>query len=250
MQLPPDGRLPAEPASPARRGSAPWSAWDLVFVLLAGLVFSVGAVALAGLTAGAAGWRVPRTVAIAVLTTIVYACLLLAAYLLVFVRRRVPARAAGLAPVPARVVGRMVGLGLGVVVLNGLINAALTQLLGSDVSAEQRRALVADASLTGADVVALGFAVVVAAPFTEELLFRGLLYRYFRARTGAWPAAAISAAVFAFVHGIPALVPALFVLGLVLARVTERYGSIVPAITVHAVNNLVAISVLYLLLRS
>ena len=248
--MPASGAPPPRPGLTPGRARPPWTGWDLVFVLLAGVGLSVAAVALAGFVIGVAGVEVPRTVALALLTTIVYACLLLSVHLVVFVRRGVSARLAGLAPVPGWLVARMAGLGVGVVFLNGLINAALTQVLGSDVSLQQRRALVADASLSAADFAALAFAVVVAAPLVEELLFRGLLYRYLRARTGAWSAAAITAAVFAAVHGIPPLIPALFVLGLVLARVTERYDSIVPAITVHAVNNLIAISLLYVLLAT
>lgn len=83
--------------------------------------------------------------------------------------------------------------------------------------------------------------VVVAAPVVEELLYRGVLYGSLRHRVGTPLAAAFSAAVFAVVHLEPTLWPPLFAVGVGLALVFERTGSLVPGMLAHAVVNGVAV---------
>jgi membrane protease YdiL (CAAX protease family) len=77
---------------------------------------------------------------------------------------------------------------------------------------------------------------VVAAPVLEEVLFRGLLFTILRRRMEFIPAAIISAVGFAMLHDPAAWLP-IAILGYVLARVYEETGSLVPAITAHAVHN-------------
>jgi membrane protease YdiL (CAAX protease family) len=79
--------------------------------------------------------------------------------------------------------------------------------------------------------------VLVVAPFFEECLFRGFFYRHLRGRMGVTRATVISAAVFAAVHMSFQIFLPLFALGVVLAIVTERSGSVLPAMLVHAVFN-------------
>ncbi len=79
--------------------------------------------------------------------------------------------------------------------------------------------------------------IVIAAPFFEELVFRGCLYRQLRARLAAPAAMMISSAVFGAVHfDLGSFVP-LFLLGCVLALLTERSGGLLPAMLVHALWN-------------
>jgi membrane protease YdiL (CAAX protease family) len=65
-------------------------------------------------------------------------------------------------------------------------------------------------------------------------------------RTGFWGAALISASLFALIHLDPLHSLRLAALGLVLAWVYERTGSLWPAIFLHAVQNLVAVVTIYL----
>lgn len=76
------------------------------------------------------------------------------------------------------------------------------------------------------------------APVTEELIFRGALYRHFRARTG-WLLAALGTAVlFAFLHSYgPLMVTPLIVLGTVFAFMREWRGSIIAPMTAHFLHN-------------
>lgn len=77
---------------------------------------------------------------------------------------------------------------------------------------------------------------VVLAPLCEEVLFRGLLYPAFRGKIGAGLAMAVTAALFALVHQ-PQTYPAIFVLGMALAYVYERTGTLAAPITFHAMFN-------------
>lgn len=83
-------------------------------------------------------------------------------------------------------------------------------------------------------LVALGGLLV---PIGEELLFRGLLYGWLR-RWGVPLAVVGSALVFGVFHGFNVVLPAAVVLGVLLAAVRERSGSIWPAVVGHAANNI------------
>lgn len=83
-------------------------------------------------------------------------------------------------------------------------------------------------------VVLLGVAVTPA--ICEELFFRGVVLSGVR-RLGVWPAVLISSLLFAFAHAsIYRMLPTL-ALGLMLAALAWRSGSILPSMIVHAMNN-------------
>ncbi len=83
----------------------------------------------------------------------------------------------------------------------------------------------------------LVISIVGLAPFFEELVFRGVLYRDLRTRHGAPAATVISALLFAAMHSNPATFLPLFGLGLVLAWTVERSGGTLPAMGVHMLWN-------------
>lgn len=74
-------------------------------------------------------------------------------------------------------------------------------------------------------------------PFAEELFFRGMLYPLLRRRMGPVAAVIANAALFSLAHFIPLLLPGLFVVGLFLAYMRERSGSIWPSVCLHALQN-------------
>lgn len=81
------------------------------------------------------------------------------------------------------------------------------------------------------------FSVVIVAPLTEELLFRGLIFRGLDRRYGFLPAALISSALFAVSHfnlvqGIPA-----FAVGLYLAWLYRVTGTLWWNMAAHALFN-------------
>jgi uncharacterized protein len=83
---------------------------------------------------------------------------------------------------------------------------------------------------------------VVAAPIAEETYFRGWIFTSLRFRLGVWPAAIISALLFALAHyeSTHLYALAVFPLGLILAALRARTGSARTSMVFHAVNNLLA----------
>ncbi|HEX2393074.1 MAG TPA: type II CAAX endopeptidase family protein [Solirubrobacterales bacterium] len=85
--------------------------------------------------------------------------------------------------------------------------------------------------------------IVIAAPISEEICFRGMLFGGLRERLASVPAALISAVIFGALHAFTGIevVPPLIVFGLILAFLYEKTGSIVPGIILHMLNNSVAL---------
>jgi membrane protease YdiL (CAAX protease family) len=90
----------------------------------------------------------------------------------------------------------------------------------------------------------------IAAPFFEEMLFRGVLYNAIKIQTGAWPAIILSGFVFGFIHpvGVAEMFP-LAVLGSVFAWMAETRKSLVPSMVAHCINNLTSCLLLFSLMQ-
>jgi membrane protease YdiL (CAAX protease family) len=85
--------------------------------------------------------------------------------------------------------------------------------------------------------------IAIAAPICEEVCFRGMLFGGLRERMPGVVAALVSGLVFGALHattGVTA-VPPLMILGVLLALLYERTGSIVPGILLHMLNNSIAL---------
>lgn len=88
--------------------------------------------------------------------------------------------------------------------------------------------------------------VVVGASIAEEICFRGMLYGGLRTAMGPLAAALLSAGLWGVLHATTGLsaVPVLIGLGIALAFLFEKTGSIVPGIILHAINNSLALAIL------
>ncbi|MDE2571192.1 MAG: CPBP family intramembrane metalloprotease, partial [bacterium] len=89
----------------------------------------------------------------------------------------------------------------------------------------------------------LGFVFVaaIAAPFFEEIFFRGFVFSAFAARLRFWPAAIVSGVIFAAAHGdLWALLP-LWGVGILLAYIYHRSGSLWASIVAHGLFNSVSL---------
>jgi len=84
-------------------------------------------------------------------------------------------------------------------------------------------------------------------PVTEEIFFRGFLYPPLRRRVGRVPAILISAFCFAALHGNLIQLLPIFGLGVILALLRERTGSLIPSIALHCGHNLAVLSLLFIL---
>ena len=249
---------PERPAGvPARapRGDRPWSVWWAFAIAFAAL--SLGAVAAALAAAinnavvdlpehadggyGVALHGLPPVVSF--LSTLTMDLALIGGAVLV------AASALGGRVVPAALGLRPARLGLSaaLVVLGYvgflLLAAGWTSALGIEDRENVAVQLGTRDSVFG--LVAAGFLVCVVAPVAEELFFRGFVFGGLR-RHGLVLAALVSGTAFGLAHvassPIGFIVP-LAALGILLALIYERTGSIYPTMALHVVNNSVAFGV-------
>jgi hypothetical protein len=131
--------------------------------------------------------------------------------------------------------------GLGLFVVGSLMILPLVDL------ANERQQVVQDLErASGAKLAVFALVAAIVAPVCEELLFRGLLLRALRRRVAPVAAVAIQALVFALAHpllsptlGDLAVVPALFMLGVVSGVAASRKGDLSASILMHIGFNLV-----------
>lgn len=122
-----------------------------------------------------------------------------------------------------------------VLLLGGLLSQFLFHRFHTPVNPAQFESVAAQFTLDKALVFLLA---AVAAPIVEETMFRGLLYSALRARFGVAIGAMLSAAVFAGVHPtLPGGFLPIWVIGVALALVYERRGSLLPGIILHGIHN-------------
>lgn len=74
-------------------------------------------------------------------------------------------------------------------------------------------------------------------PFMEEIFFRGFVYGALKNKIGMFGGILISALFFAYVHANLASFMPILSLGIMLAYIYEKTGSLVSAITVHVIHN-------------
>ncbi len=145
-------------------------------------------------------------------------------------RRPFKLRALGLRFAPP---ARSVGLVVLAVIVVAIVNAAWLQgVLGLKQPASQGISL---HESTAAEALT-GFALALSAPVTEEIFFRGLLYRAFRNRLAIAPAALINGVIFGAVHGITYpldTLPPRMVFGVIACLLYEYTGSLFPGIALH-----------------
>lgn len=91
------------------------------------------------------------------------------------------------------------------------------------------------------DALMVPLAVIVLAPITEELLFRAFAQRELAARAGALPAVLGVSVLFAAFHGDPTSLPSIFLAGLCLGALAERWRSVRITIAMHAAVNTVPV---------
>lgn len=240
-------RTPPEPQ--------PWAAWwalpvALAAVVIGGLGYAVASAirsALVDLPAptdgvfGVALYGPPPV--LTMVATLAQDLVLIAGAVLVAasaLKGRVTGGAFGLRP--ARLLSSA-GYVIGAYVLFLLVAAGWTTALGI----QDRETIAIDLGTRDSvfALVAAGFLVCVVAPVAEELFFRGFLFGALRKR-GVPIAVLVSGGVFGLAHvassPVGFIVP-LATLGMILALLYARTGSLYPSIALHALNNSVAFGV-------
>jgi len=145
-------------------------------------------------------------------------------------------------------VGLVLGVAITVVVL--VFNAVLAGIFG-DAEPVQQSLLPSPSDSLGV-VIVLALLVVVVAPITEEILFRGVLFASLRRHIGVHAAALLSGGIFALVHievlaSQPFGLAGLTLAGALLAYAFHYTKSLRVAIVMHAVYNGVAFGLMLLL---
>lgn len=198
------------------------------------LVFWLGAQTLALAALGLGGMELWTATGVSGLVVNGLAAILLLRW---FRRQRFLARYVGITAFAWRenlVAGLQIGL------VTSLVNLGTSKLMASlGMRVERVESLEGWIwkSSQGSELFLILLLVVLLAPLVEELLFRGLLYTGLRSRTGPWHAAAVSAFVFAALHGSPARFPVLFVFALAWARSRECCHSLLAPTVAHACLN-------------
>jgi membrane protease YdiL (CAAX protease family) len=138
---------------------------------------------------------------------------------------------------------------IGIAVVSALSSVALNG--GRVVPGNSRQLFIQHPRGLGILVLAL-LVTAVAAPLCEEAFFRGMLFRLLRRRAPLWVAVLVSAMAFGLAHASPAisvaLLPVFSYMGIVLALVYARTGSLTNPVLLHALNNALGTVAVYGLL--
>ncbi len=86
-------------------------------------------------------------------------------------------------------------------------------------------------------------------PFIEEVFFRGFCYSALKKKWGIRVAMISTAAFFALIHGSSFAFIPVFILGLILAFLFEKRGTLIPSITLHIIHNSLFISYFFIMKR-
>ncbi len=89
-------------------------------------------------------------------------------------------------------------------------------------------------------------AVTICGPVAEELVFRGLVYRISRRYWRFLPSALVSALIFGLAHGEPWFLFGLVGLGVLLAHIYERTGSLTACILTHSAHNSISLAFMFI----
>jgi membrane protease YdiL (CAAX protease family) len=143
---------------------------------------------------------------------------------------------------------RMPGLAVSLfaAIITGLLLAAIATLYLDlmqrvpSIAEAMRQARMQMASIPHLRVSVFVMAVFIA-PFAEEFLFRGLLFRALDEEWGGWAAVLGSAAFFASYHPVLSWLP-VGLLGAANALMFKKTGRLAPAIVVHMVYNAIVLA--------
>ena len=217
----------------------PWTITDFALVWLAG---ELGSIAFLGL-----GEATSLDDTLILVSLAGHFLGILAVYWFLARRKREPG--IGLALEPKDI--RYVGLGILLQISSALLVEPLARVIYPEGGPPQEIAdAFADPGATLLFKLSLFSAVVLFAPLTEELMYRGILLKAVEHR-GRWFAFLATSLVFTAVHvlgldpnnmvGSAAIVlPPIFILGILLAWITDRTGRLGPAIFLHSGWNLLA----------
>ena len=225
-----------------RLGAVPWGGWQIAAGIVLVMLFLFSAAAIALLVSSlyseqedaVATWISVHLMAMAIFGTVWYLGLRHSRYpmaLLRLSRVQWPRR---------RTVLLMFGV-LGVSLIATSVYAGIVDYFGLDKLTSPE--IESDIFFDGPAVLLTFQALALITPLSEELFFRGFIFRGLLPKLGPWGAIVASALVFSAFHlSLGVLVP-IFITGFLFAWLYWRTGSLWAAIGAHAGQNALALGV-------
>ena len=173
-----------------------------------------------------------------------FVCLAGSVYFFGVKRKKISWESLGLVPPRKLLQYALIGGGLAIGILPlrllvGAIGLWIENLVNGDMtSLDFRGELLSVGFDTWYGIVLMVVGVGILAPIAEELFFRGLLYDWFRQKTGVVGGILISSMLFGLAHyDSIAVVGSSFVMGLAMAIAVEKTRSLWISIFMHAATN-------------
>ncbi|MEX2562279.1 MAG: CPBP family intramembrane glutamic endopeptidase [Nitriliruptoraceae bacterium] len=248
--MPPPQRAGGGSARSARRaGHVPFTVFDAGMALLlffvgqlivgvgAGIALAVGAVTRSGSIDAVGAFSSETLLAVAIVSALVGTAMAIG---WLAVRQRLDRRLFGRGRHGALKIVIGVAAGFVATVATYTVNAMLVLVFRPEAPVVQQ--VLQDALGGGRSLVLAAIVIVLLAPVTEEIVFRGILFQSLDRRLGFWFAATVSSVVFCAIHvevimSQPLALVGMFVLSMILAASFHLSGSLIVPIMVHAVFN-------------
>ncbi len=221
---------------------------DLLLLMIIGL----GSMRYLGplfFSAVGSGSEIPSQPLVALFLLLHSVLLLVALRQIVLLRHGLTLRDLGLGPFEARWLRTGIFVGMGCLPVVAIITLTLQNAMETPKANPQIDALMGSAPSPLGLMILLPVGAFVV-PLLEEVLFRGLFFRWLIPQVGSGWAVVISSAVFAVLHGVPHLIPAVAALAAILALTYARTGSLWPAIVAHGFFNAVNLILVYLVISA
>lgn len=226
IQPPPSEVTPPSPPKPASwSANDTWLGLGILLLIIAGYFFAI------------AQFETSQGLGVFVIATFEFIMLIPIA--VIFFLRKVSWGELGLRRFDNRHLTIGCGLLVGVyvlVIINNLIMVALGIVTQADVVSDLLGEI--DSPLLFA------FVTAIVAPITEELFFRGFLFKGLREKYGWVNALIFSSIIFALFHGQLATLIPTFLLGALFAYTYQRTESVYPGMILHFVVNAMGVTVL------
>lgn len=124
-------------------------------------------------------------------------------------------------------------------ILNIVLSSLILTYIFPEATKEQDTAL--NLEVLGQYKFLLVISIAILVPIFEELLFRGIILHFFQTRFSFWVAAIGSSFIFGIAHTYSVGVMVVtFILGMFMAILCKKTNSIIPAILLHMMNNILA----------
>ncbi|MGB5078714.1 MAG: CPBP family intramembrane glutamic endopeptidase [Sphingorhabdus sp.] len=138
--------------------------------------------------------------------------------------------------------GRTIGLGALLVVAAMVFNFLYATYIIPGIGMQEEMAkILAAIPRTPINLAAGFFAIAIAAPLVEELMFRGFLQTALARHVPIWAAIMLSSFAFSLVHLQPYAIPGLMSLSMAFGYLYHRTGSLRTNILFHMANNALAL---------